>query len=480
MKRSVVKSEWAAVAGCVALGVAAILAGLFGASAHVALGPALALRFDAGNLPYLAIGALAAAAWLPGRCDRRNAIRVAGATLAMLAGGVPTLVVGAALAVVPGLSRRAALALPGIGGVAAAAVAVDWSGAAAVVPAMPGWTGLPLIAAGPALAAFAGWQASRASDLGSLVRRIDRAQAGVVAAALGAALAARGADQTGLAAGALAGVLLLVASRAATAVLLTRLAARVGDGAGTGALDRLGGLATAMPRTSAWAAMAAVTVAGLPIGGDFVGLWLTAQSLLGVARIGGTPAEVAVAVGLVGLALAWTGRAGAVLRASLAFLGRPHTPRISAAEERGRDDAAWAAVAALALLGVIPSLVWRLLRPHEPLPPPLSASALPQLAVLLLAAAAVTVAIRARAADLRSGGRRLVPAWRDGAAADPPWLPYGDPRTQARSADLAGPALPAWRPTRLPRAWLAGVPRSWTAFATAGLILAALLLADLS
>ncbi len=470
----------ATVIGCVALAVAAIVAGLFGVSARVALGPALAVGVDAGNLPYLAIGSLAAAGWLPDRCDRHDLTRVAGALLAMLAGGVPTLAIGAALAVVPGLSRTAALALPGIGGVAIAAVAVGWSGAGAPVPALPGWTGLPLLVAGPALAAFAGWQATHAAHLGLLARRIDRAQAGLVAAAWGAALAARGADQTALAAGALGGLLVLTASRAATAVLLARLAARIGAAAGSATLDRLGGLASAMPRTSAWAAIGAVTIAGIPLGGDFGGLWLLAQSMLGVGRIGGAVAEVAVAVGLLGLALAWTTRVTAVMRASLAFLGRPHTPRVSAAEERGRDLPAGATGAALLLLGVAPTWLWRLLRPHEALPPLLSGLPLPGLAIVLLVAAAVTVTLRARAADLRGGGRRLVPGWRDGATADPPWLPYGDPRTQAQAADLAAPAMAFRRLAPLPVAWLAGVPRSWAALATGGVIVAALLLADLA
>lgn len=466
----------AAVAGCLALAVAAIVAGLVGATGRGALGSALTLRSDAGNLSYLALALLAAAGSRP---DRRALVRVAGAALAILAGNLPTLAIGAALAWVPGLSRGAKLALPGVGGLAIAAVAVGWSGVDAPVPVWPGWTGLPLLVAGPALAAFAGWQATRAEHLGSLARRIDRAQAGLVAAALGAALAARGADQTGLAAGALAGLLLLAASRAATAVLLDRLAARIGDGAGSAALDRLGGLATAMPRTSAWAAVGAITVAGLPLGGDFAGLWVLAQSMLGVARISGAVAEVAVAFGLLGLVLAWTARAAAVLRASLAFLGRPHTPRVSAAEERGRDRMPWAAVAALLLLGVAPTWPWRLLRPHEALPPLLSALPLPALALLLLFAAAIVVAVRARAADLRAGGRRPVPAWRDGAAADPPWLPYGDPRTQAQSADLAGPAFSFRQLPPLPAAWLAGVAQSRMAVAIAALILAALLLANL-
>ena len=468
-----------AVGGCLALAAATVAAGLAGYEGRLfALGE-LTTRCDARSGAFAAVALLAAAGWLPGRVDPRNLVRVAGASLAIVAADPTTLAAGALLAWVPGLSRTGSPSLPGVGGVALAAVAFGWAAPDAAVPALPGWAGLWLMASGPAVAAWAGWRATRAGDLGSATLWIDRAQAGLVAASLGAALAARGADQTGLAAGASAALLLLVVARAATAVLAARLVARVARGAGSVALDRLGGLAAGMPRTSALAVALTLALAGLPLGADFGGVFLWAEATLGVARIGGAAREAAAAIGLVGLALAWTARAGATLRLSLAFLGRPRSPRAAAAEESGRDVAAWLAGGGAVLLGVAPTLPWRLLRPHDARPALLAALPLPQLALLLLLAGAVVVALRARAPDLRSGGRRLVPAWRDGAAPDPPWLPFGEPRAQAQPANFHGPAPPPWPEVAFPRGWLAGLPSRWVALATGLLALAALLLAGL-
>jgi hypothetical protein len=71
---------------------------------------------------------------------------------------------------------------------------------------------------------------------------------------------------------------------------------------------------------------------------------------------------------------------------------------------------------------------------------------LPQVLLALAIGGGIALLLRRRGGD----APRLGPAWNDGFAPSPPWLPFGDPLTQWAGAGVL-PVLP--RLSRLPRRW---------------------------
>ncbi|MBO0712010.1 MAG: hypothetical protein J2P47_12105, partial [Acetobacteraceae bacterium] len=140
---------------------------------------------------------------------------------------------------------------------------------------------------------------------------------------------------------------------------------------------------------------------------------------------------------------------------AVAFLGRPRTPRAAAAEE-ARGLVCWSIIALAglgALLGLLPRIAFVLADPAlraltgsgllervSWLVLRLSADApgyAPVPIALLLAG--FTGAVMALLRRWAAGGVRRAPAWVDGFAAPPPWLPFGDPRAQYGGASFAIP-----------------------------------------
>ena len=197
--------------------------------------------------------------------------------------------------------------------------------------------------------------------------------------------------------------------------------------------------------------------AALPPGPGFAAFWLVAQSVLAAVRLGGPAVMQAVlvlVVALLGLSAGLAATA-AVRLIGVACLGRPRTPRAAAALEAPapRRWAMGGLAAVLALIGLLPGAALRLADP-----------ALQALTGSGMAARADAVAITAqrrharlcgpaarRCAGLAGGaafwllrlrhptrrGRRDTPGWTGGFAAPPPWLPFGDPVTQAGPAGFA-------------------------------------------
>ncbi len=349
-------------------------------------------------------------------------------------------------------------------------------GLAGSAPAAGWGYGLAALGIASALAAAVG--ALRAQTLRGAVARLLAVQNGLAVLGVGICLLARTDDLPGLAAAALDAVLLLLPTQVLAGLAMLTLAAGMEEEAGASLLARLGGLVQSMPRATALAAVAVAMLAFLPPVGGFPALWLLLQSTLAVARVAPVPALLAMVAAAVAVALsglAW------VRLVAVAGLGRPRTPRGAAAQEiGGRLGRTVAAMLVLpGLIGLLPGVWLRLLRSVgaglaagvDADPPPLLHLVVPgggatlsplALAVLLLVAIGGCLLLGRR---LAVRPERRAPAWEDGIAPPPPWLPFGDPLTQIGPATLvrmvgrqAGPAgwpgLSRMRPRRL-RAMLA-------------------------
>ena len=323
-------------------------------------------------------------------------------------------------------------------------------------PGQPLWWGVPLISLGALTAVAGSLQAIEQGSLEPVIAGFGVQQAGMAVTGLGVALAARAADLPALAALALAATLLQAGVMAFSQVLALLCAAAVRAGAGSRRLDRLGRLIQPMPATTVCLMAGCLAFAALPPGPGFAAFWLVVQSLLAAVRLGGAvmQAVVVLVVTLVGLSAGLAATA-AVRLIGVACLGRPRTPRAAAAQEAPRP-ACWAMgglAAVLVLVGLLPGAALRL---AEPALQALTGSgmaaradavaitgsaampgyaALPLAALLAVAGGAAFWLLRLRHPTL--AGRRDTPGWTGGFAAPPPWLPFGDPVTQAGPAGFA-------------------------------------------
>jgi formate hydrogenlyase subunit 3/multisubunit Na+/H+ antiporter MnhD subunit len=363
--------------------------------------------------------------------------------------------------------------------------------------ATPGWWCAPLLAMGVATAILGAMRANRAATLQSVLAGMAMQNAGFIATGLGVALAARGADLPLLASLALGGAMLHALNHGVVQVLAVLCAGAAEQTAATRTLDRLGGLARAMPRTTACLLVAGASLAGLPLSAGFAGMWVLLQTVIAAPRIGGLGLQLALALVMGGLALAAALGAAAVVRlVGIGFLGRPRSPRAAAAEDPAMlTQVTLFGLAGLSLaLGLLPGLALALTNGARQA---LSAAGLrertdwagidavadvpgylPLGVAALLAAAGFGVWLVVR----RLPGPRLVAPWDGGFAAPPPWLPFGDPETQFKAGSLEAPVLdvlggaPWWADPTGPHLTRAGRWLGRDALAThARLALAALL-----
>jgi formate hydrogenlyase subunit 3/multisubunit Na+/H+ antiporter MnhD subunit len=323
-------------------------------------------------------------------------------------------------------------------------------------PAPPIWWGLPLLALGAASVVAGGFDATRRGEIDTTLAAGTVRQTGLIAIGLGVALIARAADLPGVTALALAATLLLATLQALCGTLLALAAGAIRHGAGTRRLDRLGGLVHRMPITTACLLAGLFGVAALPPGPGFGAIWLLFQALLALPRAGGLPFQIVLCAMAVVLGLAAALASANLLRVlGVVCLGRPRTPRAAAADEpmRSARRPLLALAVTTVVLGVfvgpllrvltdapILALIGTGLGPRASLlglaPGAESAgyAALP-LTSLLLLAAGVVVWLRRRGgvpSHTMSG-----PAWQDGFAAPPAWLPFGNPITQTAGAGFA-------------------------------------------
>ena len=418
------------------------------------------------------IAVAGAAIWAAGPADRGAALQLGVALLAAaaVAAAPPQAGLWAAL-IGPGAlaglvplhgwlqhahraSTRAAALLSGAAVPTALYLMLRLLFSSAAVP--PGWWGLPLLLLGAAGAIAGGLDAILSPELDTAVAAGTVRQTGLAAIGLGLALSARAADLPAVANMALAAVLLLAILQAVGGTLLALIDGAVHAGAGTRRLDRLGGLVHRMPVTTACLFAGLVGLTALPPGAGFAALWLLFHAVLGQPHAAALPAQLLLCalVAVLGLSAA-LGTAGMLRVVGMACLGRPRTPRAAVAEEPPRPARrVLLALATVALLwgvfvgpllilladspirsltgaGLGPLASWRGLAPGSEFP---GYDVLPLACLLLMAAGAVFWLRRLLRVQ---PGSASGPAWDEGFAAPPAWLPFGDPATQTGGTGFA-------------------------------------------
>jgi hydrogenase-4 component B len=321
----------------------------------------------------------------------------------------------------------------------------------------PLWWGAPLLLAGIGIAAIGSLRAALADTLHKVLSVGSLHQFGMATMALGVALFARAVDLPSVASRALAAAWLALVCHMLCRTLLLMCADAVESGAGTRRLALMGGLLHRMPVIACCCLVGLFTVAVLPPGLGFAAFWLLFQSLIAAARIGDFGVQLLVLVVAALTALSVGLMALATVRLfGVVFIGRPRTPRTAVAEEAPRPVrlVLIGLAASLGLLGLLPALVllptigWT----HAPSDRWLALSTGAEAAgysPIAVAALLALVAIAVLRLLGRSGEQRREPAWSGGFAAPPPWLPFGDPATQAGPASFAGPlrGVPALLPS---------------------------------
>jgi len=324
-------------------------------------------------------------------------------------------------------------------------------------PATPSWWGAPPLVLGGASAVLGALRANLEGDLKGVLASGTVANAGLVALALGAALAARGADLPAVAALALGAALLLVLAHGLFKGLLLLCAEAAGRAAGTFRLARLGGLIHPMPAVALCTLAGAASLAAVPLSAGFAGDWLLLQALVAGPRTEELGLQLLFAFGIAaaGFALALLA-ASAVRLVGVAFLGRPRAPRTAAALDPPRPERlVLAALAALVLLlGIVPALglaladgaVRALAGVEVPRSGALAVGPQAEMPGYAPLGIAVLVALTATGAVLwlrraSSPAARRGPAWEGGDSPPPPWLPFGDPATQYGPVSFVQPLL---------------------------------------
>jgi len=359
-------------------------------------------------------------------------------------------------------------------------LAIDLAGRAPSI-----WWGVPFLALGSATALLGAWRSGLAHELDPALVPFSQRNTGLAVAALGLALIGKAADLPAVTAASLAAVLLLAAVQAVCMTLALLCAGAVRHGAGSRRLDRLGGLIQRMPMTG-WTLLAGLFGMSLcPPAAGFSAFWLLFQSIVAAPRLPNIGAQALAAVLLMALAGAGVlSLLSAVRLFGIAFLGRPRSPRGAAADDAPRQ--AWPA-----LLGLAAAAVCLGLAPGVPLtllglpvirliadtdggvylgPLALGTGGYSPVFVVLLLAVIIGGLLwfaRRRGAQPRSAA-----VWADGFAAAPPWLPFGDPLTQATSDGFVPepPILSGLKWSRLPRwRWRHGFSL-WTMLAAAVLL----------
>lgn len=323
-------------------------------------------------------------------------------------------------------------------------------------PATPGWWCAPLLALGLASAILGAMRANQAPTLQGVLAGLAMQNAGFIAAALGVALVARGADLPLLASLALGGAMLHALNHGVVQVLAILCADVAGQSAATGTLDRLGGLARAMPRTTACLLVAVASFAMVPLSAGFAGFWVLLQTVIAAPRIGGLGLQLALTMVMGGMGLAAALGAAAVVRmVGIGFLGRPRSPRTAAAEDpSGLVQWTLYGLAGLSIvLGLVPGLALALTNGARQA---LSAAGLqqrtdwtgidavadiPGYLPLGVAALLAVMGLGLWLVIRRLPTPRTTAAWDGGFAASPPWLPFGDPATQYGAASLNAPVI---------------------------------------
>ncbi|UPY36597.1 proton-conducting transporter membrane subunit [Sediminicoccus sp. KRV36] len=338
-------------------------------------------------------------------------------------------------------------------------------------PAQPAWWGLPLILLGVTTALIGALRANLERDTKSILACSTLENMGLMVAALGLALAYRGADLVPLASVALAAALLHALNHAGFKTLLFLCIGAVYSLAGSCDPDRLGGLIHRMPWVAGCAMLGALSAAALPPLSGFASEWLLLQALIQAFRVSDMSVQLIAAASLAVVGMAIGLAAAAMVRLiGLVFLGRPRTPRgAGAPDATGLMRVALLLPAGLTLLlGPLAAVALGLL--DGPIRQMLGAQAaaprfgldmalgdagsryMPGLVALLLALALAGIVLLVRRRSTQAASRG--PAWDCGFMPPPPHLPFGDPLSQVSAQGLG-------QPIRRSLGDLAIAPREW-------------------
>jgi formate hydrogenlyase subunit 3/multisubunit Na+/H+ antiporter MnhD subunit len=299
----------------------------------------------------------------------------------------------------------------------------------------PRWWGVLVLGLGALSALYGVLQAMVATDFKRLLAYSTTENVGLMLMGLGAAGVFAAEGKRTAASLLLAAVMLHAVNHAGFKTLLFLGAGSVLRATGLRDLDRLGGLASRMPVTTALTAFGALAAAALPLGNGFVSEWLLLQGL--IHSLTGHPGILVVitmplAVGVVALT-AGLGVATFVKAFGVGFLARPRSPAAAAAGESPISMRLGMGLAAVvcALLALIPEIAGRpltrviavlpVVRDGAPLKGDLlslrlariSGSMSPMLIAMALLGGSFVVAALARWLG-RGLPRRTAPAWRCG------------------------------------------------------------------
>jgi len=296
------------------------------------------------------------------------------------------------------------------------------------------WWGIALIAAGGASVLIGSLRAVLEVELKVVLACSTVEHVGLIATGLGIALLAKCGGDNALAAVALQGALLLAVAHGLFKPLLFLGAGAVKQATGTASLDWLGGLMI----------LGCAGMAALPLGPGFAPEFLLLHAVFAAAGTGGILGRIGFEALLAVLGLSAAMAVAAAVRiVGIGFLGRPRTLRAASAEEAG-----WPVLAGMGLLAaccvpvaLLPGVLLAAMQPvfaelvPGAAPQPLAYAPFPL--ALLLAACAAGAWWFVKIFGAR--GEREVPAWQGGFGKPPPWLPFGDPATQATGTGLSEP-----------------------------------------
>lgn len=226
-----------------------------------------------------------------------------------------------------------------------------------VLPAGPEWWGSVVVLLGAITAVLGILYATVQPDLKALVAYSSVENAGIIVAALGAAMIGRAAGLPLLVSLGLVSALLQISVHAAAKAGLFLCADGVERHAETTDMERLGGLARQLPGLATVFLACAASLVGLPPLGGFVSEWMVLETLMQGFRVGSLVPEVAVALAGTLLALTAAIAGIAFVKAFFAtFLGFPRSHR--AAIRVGWSTVLGGAGLALAGLGIGVSAPW--------------------------------------------------------------------------------------------------------------------------
>jgi hydrogenase-4 component B len=288
---------------------------------------------------------------------------------------------------------------------------------ASLLPPLPVAEGAVVLSLGVASAVLGVAFALGQHELKRLLAYHSIENIGIILIGVGLALLGRSLGQPEVELLGIAGALLHVWNHALFKALLFLGAGSVLRASGSGEIDRLGGLARRLPRTTLCFGLGAVAICGLPPLNGFVSELLLYLGLLRAVLLSGGAAGLLAVSAVAALALAGGLAAACFVKAfGVVFLGEPRTPAAAAAREAPR--AMLAPMAALAgvcvAIGVAPQITVPFLEAAgASFDSALAVSRLRDVApfdAISLAAAALLLALGAMSAWLAR--RRLRPALR--------------------------------------------------------------------